>query len=168
MGASNSKKEEIKKEEIKLGKKENPKQGQRIEQSDTKHAPAIPESSSEKLYNSIVKINVDLNEKEFKTGTGFFISPMINEKTRNFLMTCQHVIKEEFVERKKDITLYYGKSTEEKKLIIKLDRDKRYIKCFKKPLDVTLVEILDEDLIKKDKYLEPDLNYKNKKGYDFM
>ena len=71
MGASNSKKEEIKKEEIKLGKKENPKQGQRIEQSDTKHAPAIPESSSEKLYNSIVKINVDLNEKNLKQEQDF-------------------------------------------------------------------------------------------------
>ena len=84
---------------------------------------------------------------------------MINEKARNFLMTCQHVIKEEFVEEKKDITLYYGKRTEEKKIEIKLDKNKRYIKCFQKPLDVTLVEILDEDNIKKDKYLEPDLNY---------
>ena len=115
MEVSTSKKEVIKKEEIKEGKKENPKQGKRIDQADTKHAPAIPESSSEKLYNSIVKINVDLNEKEFKTGTGFFISPKINEKARNFLMTCQHVIKEEFVKKKMDITLYYGKSTEEKK-----------------------------------------------------
>ena len=115
MGSSSSKNEDNKKEEIKLDKKENQKQGQRIEQSDTKHAPAIPESSSEKLYNSIVKINVDLNEKEFKTGTGFFISPKINEKARNFLMTCQHVIKEEFVKKKMDITLYYGKRIQKKK-----------------------------------------------------
>ena len=51
-----------------------------------------------------------------------------------------------------------GKEYRRKKIIIRLDIEKRYIKCFKKPLDVTLVEILDEDHIKKDKYLEPDLN----------
>ena len=73
--------------------KTNPKQGKRIDQADTKHAPAIPESSSEKLYNSIVKINVDLNENDIKVGTGFFISPVINKKIRYFLMTCQHLIK---------------------------------------------------------------------------
>ena len=165
MEASTSKKEVIKIEEIKEGKKENPKQGKRIDQADTKHAPAIPESSSEKLCNSIVKINIDLNEKDIKVGTGFFISPVINKKIRYFLMICQHVIKEEFVE--KNIRLYYGKSKEEKKIEIKLDRNKRYIKCFKKPLDITLVEILDKDNIQKDKFLEPDLNYKNKKGYAF-
>jgi len=147
--------------------KTNPKQGKRIDQADTKHAPAIPESSSEKLYNSIVKINVDLNENDIKVGTGFFISPVINKKIRYFLMTCQHVIKEEFVKKKKKIRLYYGKIKEEKKFEIELDRNKRYIKCFQKPLDVTVVEILDQDNIQKDKFLEPDLNYKNKKGYNF-
>ena len=167
MEVSTSKKEVIKKEEIKEGKKENPKQGKRIDQADTKHAPAIPESSSEKLYNSIVKINIDLNEKDIKVGTGFFISPVINKKIRYFLMTCQHVIKEEFVKKKKKIRLYYGKIKEEKKFEIELDRNKRYIKCFQKPLDVTVVEILDQDNIQKDKFLEPDLNYKNKKGYNF-
>ena len=82
-------------------------------------------------------------------------------------MTCQHVIKEEFVKKKKKIRLYYGKIKEEKKFEIELDRNKRYIKCFQKPLDVTVVEILDQDNIQKDKFLEPDLNYKNKKGYNF-
>ena len=149
MEASTLKKEVIKKEEKKEDEKENPNQGKRIDQADTKHATAIPESSSEKLYNSIVKINVDLKEKEFKTGTGFFISPIINKKIRYFLMTCQHVIMEEFVEKKKNISLYYGKRKEEKKIEIRLDRNKRYIKCFKEPLDVTLIEILDKDNIKK-------------------
>ena len=162
MGTSSSKNKVIKIEE-----KDNPKQGKRIDQVDTKHATAIPESSSEKLYNSIVKINVYLNEKDIRIGTGFFISPIINKKIRYFLMTCHHVIKEEFVKKKKFITLYYGKSKEEKKFEIKLDRDKRYIKCFKKPLDVTLIEIIKEDEIREDKFLYPDLNYKNKMGYDF-
>ena len=34
------------------------------------------------------------------------------------------------------------------------------IKCFE-DLDVTLIEILKNDNIKEDKYLFPDLNYKN-------
>ena len=67
--------------------------------------------------------------------------------------------------KKMVIALYYGKINKEKKLEIKLDRNERSIKCFDKPLDVTLVEILEKDDIKEEKFLMPDLNYKN--GYDF-
>ena len=48
---------------------------------------------------------------------------------------------------------------------IKLDKNKRIIKCYKE-LDVTLIEILEEDNIPEEKYLSPDLNYKND-GFSF-
>ena len=46
-------------------------------------------------------------------------------------------------------------------LEIILDRNERYIKSFKGPIDVTLIEIIEKDNISGDKYLVPDLNYKN-------
>ena len=135
----------------------------RVNESKTKHAAGIPESASKKLYNSIVRIEVDLNEKEINTGKGFFLELKIKDKERFFLVTCQHVIKEEYVRKKKKIRFYYGEYNNEKKFKIILNR--RNIKYFVEPLDATLIEILEEDNISKDKYLQADLNYKN--GYDY-
>ena len=136
---------------------------ERIDESKTNHAPYIPERCVEKLFNSIVRINFIFNKKII-SGTGFFIKFNLKNKIRHFLITCYHVIQERFVNKKMVITFYYGKYNEEENFKIKLDRNKRFIKCFDKPFDVTLIEILKEDNIKEDKYLIPDLNYKN--GYN--
>ena len=135
----------------------------RINESKTNHAASVPESSSKKLYNSIVRIEVDLNEKEKVAGTGFLIKFNLKDKERYFLMTCQHVIKEEFVKSKKVIKFYYGEADNEKEL--KIGLGERYIKYFDEPLDVTLIEILKKDNINEDKFLQPDFSYKN--GYNF-
>jgi len=128
----------------------------RINESNTKHAAGIPERCSKKLYNSIVRIEVDLNEKDGISGTGFFIKLKIKDKERFYLVTCQHVIKEEFVRKKKKIRFYYGEYDNEKELEIELKE--RNIKYFVEPLDATLIEILEEDNISKDKFLKVDLN----------
>ena len=60
-----------------------------------------------------------------------------------------------------NITLYYGEFDNEKEFNIKLDENERYIKCFDRPLDVTMIEIIEKDDIIKDNFLLPDLNYKN-------
>ena len=39
-------------------------------------------------------------------------------------------------------------------------KNKRIIKCFEKPIDITIVEIIENDNIPDNKYLLPDLNYK--------
>jgi len=135
----------------------------RVNESNTKHAAGIPESASKKLYNSIVRIEVDFNEKEIITGTGFFIKLKIKDKERFYLVTCHHVIEKEYVKNKKKIRFYYGEYGNEKELEIGLKG--RNIKYFVKPLDATLIEILEEDNISKDKFLQADLNYKN--GYDY-
>ena len=109
----------------------------RINESNTKHAAGIPERCSKKLYNSIVRIEVDLNEKEKVAGTGFFIKFNLKDKERYFLMTCQHVIKEEFVKEKKVIKFYYGEVDNEKKL--KIGLEERNIKYYDAPLDMTLI-----------------------------
>ena len=48
---------------------------------------------------------------------------------------------------------------------MKLDRSLRIIKLFEKPVDVIFVQIIESDKIPEDKFLLPDLNYKNKNNY---
>lgn len=58
----------------------------RINANDTKHAIYIPESASDKLYNSIVRI-----ETGNSTGTGFFIKILLNKKKQIFsfhMLSC--------------------------------------------------------------------------------
>ena len=110
----------------------------RRDENKTNHAVCFPESSSKKLYNSIVRIEIFLNEKKI-SGIGFFIEFNIKNKDRYFLMTCKHIIEEEFVQEKKSIKFHYEKVGNESKLEIVLD--KSCIKSFDKPLDVTLIEI---------------------------
>ena len=115
----------------------------------------IPETISDLLYNSIARIEI---KEEKKISTGFFIRIDINKKKYNFLLTCHHSISQENVDSKIIIYIFFGKAKEEKKINIKLDIKKRFIKCLKK-YDATIIEILDEDNISDDKYLLPDLNY---------
>ena len=139
---------------------------ERINEVKTNHEAHISERSTEKLFNSIVRISFSLDEEDF-IGTGFFMKFNLKNEMKYFLITCQHVIKEIYVDKKLIISTYYGKVNEEEKLEIKLDKNKRNIKCFdfNGLFDVTLIEILEEDSIKEDKYLEPDWSYKN--GYKF-
>ena len=145
------------------GQKEKPnkKEEERNKEGNKKaDIKVISESSSEKLYNSIVRVNAGLNEKELISGTGFFIKLNLNNETRNYLITCNDVINEKFIADKKTIKIYYRKITEEKNIEIKLDKSKRDIKFFKNSLNVTLIEIIKEDKISEDKFLLPDMNYK--------
>ena len=121
---------------------------------DTKHARAIPEAVSKKLYNSVFRIEIgDL------IGTGFFIK--INEIKKFFMFTNCHVISQKLVKLKAYMSIYYGEKKNEKLKVIILDEDKRFIKCFNEPIDITVIEILKEDEIPEYNFLEPDFNYKN-------
>ena len=131
----------------------------KINENDTKHATSIPESISDKLYNSIVRI-----EKSNIKGTGFFIKILIKGKLKHFLFTCFHVIEKNDIDSKKEIDLYYGKKYNETKISIELDNKRRFISCFEGEKDVTAIEIIDKDKIPENKYLLADLSYKY--GYD--
>ena len=132
---------------------------EQINEADTKHASHIPESVIDKLYNSIVR-----NEMEDIIGTGFFIKIIINLKIKFFLITCQHVITQKDIDCKKTIELFFGKIYNETKKSLKLDNNQRYIACFGEEIDVTAIEILRSDEIPENKFLLPDLSYKY--GYD--
>ena len=136
-------------------------ENKRIDGTCTNHANLIPESASDIIYNSIVKIRI--NKTLF--GTGFFMKIKTNEKLKNFLLTCNHLINEQNIKSKDIIEISFGKINKENHFQIKLDINERKIITFKPPIDITLIEILDLDNIPEDKYLFPDYNYKN--GYDY-
>ena len=103
-------------------------------EANTKHASYIPESSSDILYNSIVKIQIDE-----KFGTGFLMKAQINTIQMNLLLTCNHVITQTHISEKA-IIISYGKINKETTKKFKLDSNARYIKTFESPIDITLIE----------------------------
>lgn len=100
-------------------------------------------------------------ESEGKTGTGFFMKCKIKNPNFKFLITCNHVISEKEINSKKTISIYYGKLGQEIKERIKLDKNDRFIKTYVKNVDVTVIQIIEKDYISDNKFLYPDLNYKN-------
>ena len=118
----------------------------------------IPKEIKEKLSQTITRIQI-----ENKISTGFFMKMNIQGKIHYFLLTSAHSITKENIDSKITISIFYGKAEQETEKKIELD-NKRFIKCFiDDDIDSTIIEILPEDNIPENKYLFPDLNYKN--GY---
>ena len=114
----------------------------------------IPEHIIDKLRQTTIRIK--LGNKNL---TGFFLKINIEEKSHVLIITSAHSITKENINSKKTISIFYGKQEIETK--IKLDDNKRLIKCFiDDDIDATIIEILPEDKIPGDKYMYPDLNYK--------
>jgi len=111
-----------------------------------------------KVSRSLCQITV-----KNKRGTGFLIK--INTNTNDskfFLMTNEHVIKNEFIERNEIITFYYDNGFKFK--TIRLDKKERIIIEFKNILlDIIIVQILQKDNINEDYFLLPSLKYNNKR-----
>ena len=125
----------------------------------TDHASPIPESASDKIYNSIVKIKI-----KGGFGTGFLMKIKIKNEELRFLFTCYHIISKRRIDSNEVISIIYGKKNKEEKKYIELNKNERFIKTFGDQIDVSIIEILDEDGISDDKFLFPDLNYKY--GFD--
>ena len=127
----------------------------------------ITKKVSQKLYNSIARIEFEIEDKNKKKktiiSTSFFMKINIKENQYNFLITCYHSIKKEYIDANININVFYEKDEEEEKITIELNSNKRLIKCYES-LDTTLIQIIKKDNIPEDKYLFPDLNYKN--GYN--
>ena len=120
-------------------------------------SPFIPEAISDVLKKSTARI--EFNEKK-KLFTGFFMKINIKGAKFNFIITCNHSIAQKEIDSKQQINIYFGKSGNEEKKVIKLDNENRLIKSYE-DLDTTLIQILKEDNIKEKRFLYPDLNYKN-------
>ena len=109
----------------------------------------IPKDILTKVQKSICKIRLTSEEKTFN-GSGFFMK--ISE-IKNCLITNYHTISQE---NKENIELeIYNKKTMNLKL------NKRFIKYFPEPKDITIIEIRSNDAIFDDiEFLNFDLNYK--------
>ena len=113
-----------------------------------------PDISNE-LSKKICRIIVE-TQKVKNTGTGFILAFSIDLEMFYCLMTNDHVINNESINNNNIIYIHYE---EFKAANIKLERNKRYIRSFiDEGLDITVVQILDEDNISKKNYLEPELD----------
>jgi len=121
----------------------------------TSYADYIPESISDKLYNSIVRIVLYHVE-----ATGFFMKFKLNNKEMKCLFTCFHVISDNDIDNEITIDIYFGKKGKEHHRTIELENNKRFMKAYEKE-DVTLIEIIDNDRISESKYLTPDFDYEH-------
>ena len=113
-----------------------------------------------KVSKSICKLIIK-NDKEEWTGTGFFMSIKFeNEALINCLITNNHIIDKNI--SKNHIQLQIGDNIKDFNI-----GKKRYIKYFEKPIDFTIIEILNNDEFIKDvNFLSYDLNY-IKYGYNY-
>lgn len=129
-----------------------------IEEVHLNHS-SIPESASKKLYNSICRIEIDKS-----IATGFFIKFKVKEIELRFLVTNFHVISQKDVNLNKTFRIYFGEKEKENSRTINLNINERFIRCYPRPTDITIISILNTDNIQENKFLIPDLNYKN--GFD--
>ena len=108
----------------------------------TGNGGSISVDTINEISYSICEIEYSLNLQTYK-GTGFFMN--INSQKLNyfkeilsdhFLITNCHVIEPKVIFLKKDIKI---KIQNEKTFTIKLDSNQRIIKCYKKPVDITII-----------------------------
>ena len=109
---------------------------------------AVPMNIANKTLKSICKIIVNSIEGDIY-GTGFFMK--IND-SKKYLITNYHVISEERINDEIVIEIHNHKT-------MKLKKGNRVIKYFKRPKDITVIEIKNNDDIYKDiDFLDYDYN----------
>ena len=111
--------------------------------------------SSVNIVNSICKINIKTQKMDIRS-TGFFLKIDYGY----FLISNSHIINNDAIQNQVNINISFY--NERKNVNIKLEKQKRYIKNFKNfkdnyfDLDITAVQILDEDEIRKEWFLYPE------------
>ena len=136
-----------------------------IHETYLRHNESIIESSkpfidlkqdiSKRLSKEICSVVIDAKERK-NTGTGFILAFPVDLEWFYCLVSNEHIISNDSINNNRVIYITYE---EYKTASIKLDKNKRYIRSFiDKKLDITVVEILDEDNISKKNYLFPELD----------
>ena len=99
-------------------------------------------------------------ETQYKKSSGFLIKFEAKEDEFYCLLTNEHIITKDLVEKKGIIKFIFECGTKEKE--IKLDDKERYIKVFMDiNIDAIVIQILPKDEIEKDYFLSFDKNYIN-------
>ena len=106
------------------------------------------------VSKSICKIKIETSLGT-KYGTGFLLRFYIDQESFYCLVSNEHVISKDIINNENNIYISYD--SEFKSANIELDKNKRYIKSFTDiELDVTIVEIIEEDNIFRDYFLFPE------------
>ena len=139
-----------------MGQETYQKEEWREDEQDTKHSKKLQIKKIMKASKCICKIILGLEKDNKAFGTGFFMYIFKEGKKHECLVTNYHVINENLVNSKSIIEIQINNNIHR----IKLDDSNRYIKCFKKPIDITIIQIINSDKFKKDiDFLYYDLNY---------
>ena len=153
------------KEDIKLNKqtktneaKEIPKKNKnndRVKEYMLVNSPLIKiDSDISYVSKSICKIKIETSLGTIY-GTGFLLRFSIDQESFYCLVSNEHVISKDIINNENNIYISYD--SEFKSVNIKLNKNKRYIKSFKDiNLDVTIIEIIEEDYIFRDYFLFPE------------
>lgn len=108
----------------------------------------VPNEYIDKTSKSICKITYKNTH-----GTGFFM----NYNSIELLVTNYHIIPEDLLNE--SIKLEFNDQINNKSIV--LQKDKRKIVFFKPPLDVTFIQIIEEDEMDNVEYLDYDPDYRN-------
>ena len=121
-----------------------------------------------KVSKSICKIKIQTEIGIIK-GTGFLLNFDIDQELFYCLISNEHVIQNDIIQNN-NIIINISYDLEFKEANIKLENKKRYMKSFTDiDLDITIIEIIDEDNISKEYFLFPELENKiNNKLIDKM
>ena len=107
-----------------------------------------------KVSKSICKIGIETPRGITIKGTGFLMKLLISYEIFYFLISNEHVLTNNMIKENKNIIIYYDSEYEIRN--IKLDSKKRYIRSFNDfGLDITAVEIIEEDDLSNDYFLLP-------------
>ena len=101
------------------------------------------------MIPSICKIQTKKN-----LGTGFLIKLYQRGQELFGLLTNEHVVQKEIVEKNESITISYN--LEKNYININLNKSERFIECYKS-LDITVIEIRPQDKIEEKYFLLPNL-----------
>ena len=110
-----------------------------------------------RVSRSICKIIIKENEG-IKNGTGFLIKINTNNKNnKKFLMTNDHVVERKYIKNKKTIDVHYDNGFKQIKIV--LDEYERIINSYRDIIDLTMIEIIEEDNIDDTFFLFPNYKY---------
>ena len=118
------------------------------------------DSNISKVSKSICKIRIETS-LETKLGKGFLLRFPIDQEAFYCFVSNEHVISKDIINNEDYIYISYD--SEFKSAKIKLDKNKRYIKSFK-DIDISIVEIIEEDNIFRDYFLFPELEERINNG----
>ena len=118
------------------------------------------ENTIYRITKSLCKISIQSNRDE-SFGIGFFIYIQLDNKIPCLITNYQNLNKE-IIDNKNTVIIQFEN---QKVIAIKLDSNQRFIKYLSLPTNITIIEILNSDLVSND--IEPlELDYNYLTGYE--